>query len=169
MSTYKYLYHTPPDFDDIWLASNGTSLTGLWFKGFNTILENDPNVTEQNLPIFEQTARWLDIYFSGQAPDFTPKYLLGRISPFQKEVYAIMSDIPFGQTMTYQTIALQIAKNRGIAKMSPQAIGGAVGANPICLILPCHRVLGKDGSLVGYSNGIQNKIALLRLEKIIWH
>ena len=169
MPTYQYLYHTPPDFDDIWLASDGASLTGLWFQGFKPTLAKASNITDQNLPIFRRTIRWLDIYFSGQAPNFTPRYRLGRISPFQKEVYSIMKDIPFGQITTYQAIALQIAKNRGIAKMSPQAVGGAIGANPICLILPCHRVLGKDGSLVGYSNGIQNKIALLRLEKIIWH
>lgn len=180
---YKHFYHTPANFDDIWLMSDGKSLTGLWFVGSRDELQHDQAATEQDLPIFDQTSRWLDIYFSGHAPDFTPKYRLGRCTPFQKSVYAIMKNIPFGSTMTYGEIADHLVQNqqkdqRNLinlsqnkskpTKMSPQAIGGAVGANPICLILPCHRVIGSNGNMVGYSGGIDNKIALLRHEGIIW-
>jgi len=108
----------------------------------------------------------LDVYFSGQEPDFTPKFRIENSTPFRREVLEILVSIPFGKTMTYDEIAAQIAKNHGIEKMSAQAVGGAVGKNPIGIIIPCHRVLGSGKSLTGYSGGIKNKIGLLKVERI---
>lgn len=117
------------------------------------------------MPIFDKTIRWLDIYFSGQEPDFTPEYKIENLTPFRKQVIDIMNKIPYGKTITYNDIAKEIAKSKGIEKMSAQAVGGAVGWNPICIIIPCHRVVGTNGSLVGYGGGINNKIKLLETEK----
>ena len=115
--------------------------------------------------IFKKTSKWLDVYFKGNVPDFTPKYKIENLTPFRKEVIDIINEIPFGKTLTYNDIAKIIAKKRGIEKMSSQAVGGAVGWNPICIIIPCHRVVGTNGSLTGYGGGIKNKVALLTLEK----
>lgn len=161
--TYTYHYHSP--LGGITLSSNGTELTGLWFDGqkyFGDTLSKDHE--EKSLPIFEQVVRWLDIYFSGKAPDFTPPLLM-KTTPFRKAVWEIMLTIPFGQTMTYGEIADKIAKQKGLAKMSAQAVGGAVGHNSISLIIPCHRVVGTNGSLTGYAGGIEKKVQLLTLEK----
>lgn len=117
------------------------------------------------MPIFDKTSKWLDIYFSGQEPDFTPEYKIENLTPFRKQVIDIMNKIPYGKTITYNDIAKEIAKSKGIEKMSAQAVGGAVGWNPICIIIPCHRVVGTNGSLVGYGGGINNKIKLLEIEK----
>ena len=119
---------------------------------------------EKSLPIFEQSARWLNIYFSGKAPDFTPPLSM-QTTPFRKAVWEVMLTIPFGKTMTYGEIAKRIAQQRGLSKMSAQAVGGAVGHNSISLIIPCHRVVGTNGSLTGYAGGIEKKVQLLTLEK----
>lgn len=161
--TYTYHYDSP--LGGITLSSNGTELTGLWFDGqkyFGDILEE--NYEEKSLPIFEQTARWLDIYFRGKVPDFTPPLYM-KTTPFRKAVWEIMLTIPSGKTMTYGEIADRIAKQKGLSKMSAQAVGGAVGHNSISLIIPCHRVVGTSGSLTGYSGGIAKKVQLLTLEK----
>lgn len=117
------------------------------------------------MPIFDKTIKWLDIYFSGQEPDFTLEYRIENLTPFRKQVIDIMNKIPYGKTITYNDIAKKIAKSKGIEKMSAQAVGGAVGWNPICIIIPCHRVVGTNGALVGYGGGINNKIKLLEIEK----
>ena len=104
------------------------------------------------------------LYFSGKIPDFTPKYKIDDISPFRRRVIDIMNRIPYGKTVAYNDIAKEIAQERGLEKMSAQAVGGAVGANPICIIVPCHRVVGTNGSLTGYGGGIKNKVRLLELE-----
>lgn len=163
---YKWLYKTPNNFDDIILNSDGNYLTGLWFVGSRDSLKHSLNCIEEKLPIFEETIKWLDIYFSGNNPNFTPKYKINNLTPFREMVTNIMNQIPFGCTMTYGDIAKIIAKEKGIEKMSSQAVGGAVGANPICIIIPCHRVLGANNSLTGYGGGINNKIALLENENI---
>lgn len=124
------------------------------------------NGTEKLLPIFEETVRWLDIYFGGGVPDFEPAYRVGNLTDFRREVQAQMREIPYGKTVTYGDIARAIAAKRGVGRMSAQAVGGAVGANPICIIVPCHRVMGAGGKLTGYGGGIENKKALLRLEGI---
>lgn len=164
--TYKWLYKTPNNFDDIILNSDGKYLTGLWFAESRDSLKHSLNCIEEKLPIFEETIKWLDIYFSGNNPNFTPKYKINNLTPFREMVTNIMNQIPFGCTMTYGDIAKIIAKEKGIEKMSSQAVGGAVGANPICIIIPCHRVLGANNSLTGYGGGINNKIALLENENI---
>lgn len=161
--TYTYHYNSP--LGGITLSSNGTELTGLWFDGqkyFGDTLTK--KYEEKSLPIFEQSARWLDIYFSGKAPDFTP-LLYMQTTPFRKAVWKIMLTIPFGKTMTYGEIAKRIAKQKGLPKMSAQAVGGAVAHNSISLIIPCHRVVGTNGSLTGYAGGIEKKIQLLTLEQ----
>lgn len=166
---FIYHYHTPEGFDDLLLRFNGEALTGLCFEG-----SRDENNYKRfpvetglgaSLPlVLQETVRWLDLYFSGHQPDFIPTYRIEGSTPFRKEVSDIMCEIPYGETMTYGEIAGKIAHNHGIGKMSAQAVGGAVGWNPIGIIIPCHRVMGANGNLTGYGGGIHNKIALLRLE-----
>ena len=160
-----YTYHYCSPLGGITLSSNETELTGLWFDGqkyFGDTLPED--YEEKFLPVCEQTARWLDTYFSGKAPDFTPPLCM-KTTPFRKRVWEIMLTIPFGQTMTYGEIANKIAREKGVSQMSAQAVGGAVGHNSISLIIPCHRVVGTNGSLTGYAGGIDKKIKLLAMEK----
>ena len=123
------------------------------------------NCEERKLPVFDETIKWLDIYFAGNEPEFTPRYKIENLTAFRREVVDIMRKIPYGEIITYGDIAKEIAKKRGIEKMSAQAVGGAVGWNPLCLIIPCHRVMGANGAITGYGGGIHNKIALLELEQ----
>ena len=163
--TYKWFYKTPNEFDDIMLNSDGEYLTGLWFVNSKDSLKHNINCEEKELQIFIQTCKWLDSYFSGEVPHFTPKYKINNSTPFRDMVIEIMNKIPLGETITYSDIAKEIAKKKNIKKMSSQAVGGAVGWNPICIIIPCHRVIGANGNLTGYGGGIKNKIALLKLEQ----
>lgn len=156
---YQWKYQTPASFDDIILQSDGVYLTKVAFEN-----QVEKNKEEKNLPIFKETCKWLDCYFSGQNPSFTPKYKLENMTSFRKRVIEIMSEIPFGRTITYSEIANQIAKEQGISKMSSQAVGKAVGKNPIGIIIPCHRVVGKNKTMTGYAGGIKNKMELLKLE-----
>lgn len=159
-----YMYHYSSPLGGITLASNGTHLIGLWFDGqkyFADTLQNP--VQEESLPIFKDTCRWLDMYFSGKKPSFTPPIQM-RTTPFRKQVWEILLQIPYGHTMTYGEISDKIAKEKGIKKMSAQAVGGAVGHNSISLIIPCHRVVGANGNLTGYAGGLDKKIYLLKLE-----
>ena len=161
----EYVSHYESPFGDITLASDGEALIGLWFdkqKYFADAL--DEKHEEKELQIFGQTKRWLDIYFSGKEPDFTPPLKM-KTTPFRRAVWEIMLTIPYGKTMTYGEIAKKIAEQKGIKQMSAQAVGGAVGHNSISLIIPCHRVVGANGSLTGYAGGIDKKIKLLTLEK----
>lgn len=113
-------------------------------------------------PALDAACRWLDVYFSGQEPDFTPKlHLVG--SDFRQAVWALLRKIPYGQTTTYGALAGQLAEQSG-KRVSAQAVGGAVGHNPVSLIVPCHRVVGSDGSLTGYAGGVEKKMRLLTLE-----
>ncbi len=159
------IHHYVSPLGGITEASDGEHLIGLWFDGqkyFADALDSD--YEEKGLPVFQQTDRWLDIYFSGKKPDFTPPLYM-KTSEFRKAVWEVMLTIPYGKTMTYGEIAETIAKQRGIARMSAQAVGGAVGHNSISLIIPCHRVVGTSGSLTGYAGGIDRKVKLLQLEK----
>lgn len=159
-----YTHHYDSPLGGITLASDGTALTGLWFDGQKYFADAlAPKHTEKALPVFQEADRWLDIYFSGKAPEFTPPLNM-RTTPFRKAVWEILLTIPFGRTMTYGEIAQSIARSRGLARMSAQAVGGAVGHNSISLIIPCHRVVGTDGSLTGYAGGIDKKLRLLKLE-----
>ena len=159
-----YIHHYDSPLGGITMASDGTALTGLWFDGqryFAAHLSSDHE--EKALPVFEQTEHWLDIYFTGKAPDFTPPLQM-RATPFRKAVWDILLTIPYGKTLTYGEIANRIAEQRGLSRMSAQAVGGAVGHNLISLIIPCHRVVGSNGSLTGYAGGIDRKMKLLTLE-----
>ena len=164
--TFTKIYRTPNDFDDMIMSSDGEMLTGLRFINSQNQSKHTMDREENDLLVFGSTKEWLNIYFSGRQPDFMPAYRIDRLSPFRKEVSDIMQTIPFGQTMTYGEISALIAQKRGIRKMSAQAVGGAVGWNPLCIIIPCHRVIGVNKSLTGYGGGIKNKIALLKLEGI---
>ena len=150
----------------ITMASDGQSLTGLWFDGQKYFAVNLPEEhIKRQLPVFMQAAEWLDVYFSGKAPNFTPPLSMEGISPFRKRVWEIMLEIPFGQVSTYGQIAKQIAAETG-RNVSAQAVGGAVGHNSISLIIPCHRVVGTNGSITGYAGGIDKKLALLKMEGV---
>ncbi len=163
--TYKYTYKTPDNFSNMIMNSNGESLTGLWFEGSRDSSKHIVDCEEKDLEIFKETSKWLDIYFSGENPNFIPKYKIVNLTPFRQDVIDIMNSIEYGQTLTYNDISKTIAEKRGIKRMSSQAVGGAVGWNPICIIIPCHRVVGINGSLTGYGGGIKNKVELLKLEK----
>ena len=160
---YTFCYSSP--MGRVTLASNGEALTGLWFEGqkyYAATLEKEHE--EKTLPVFAQTVHWLDIYFSGERPDFTPP-LRPKGSSFQQAVWAILLTIPYGQTMSYGQIANCVAAERGLPHMSARAVGAAVGRNPISLIIPCHRVLGANGSLTGYAGGLDRKRQLLQMEQ----
>lgn len=162
----SYIHHYASPLGGITLASEGDSLTGLWFDGqkyFGASLSGEHR--EKYLPVFRQTEKWLDIYFSGKATGFTPPITMNG-TDFRKDVWDILLTIPFGQTMTYGEIAERIAAQKGLSSMSAQAVGGAVGHNPVSLIVPCHRVIGSDGSLTGYAGGIDKKLWLLNMEGV---
>lgn len=146
-------------------ASDGIALTGLWFDGqkyFGSTLTEE--CEERELPVFAKTKDWLDMYFNGEIPDFMPS-LVASGSDFRKAVWKILRQIPYGQTTTYGDIAKKMASQMGIAQMSAQAVGAAVGRNPISILIPCHRVVGSNGNLTGYAGGIDKKAALLALEQ----
>ena len=148
----------------ITLASDGEALTGLWFdrqKYFAASLEKEHE--ERMLPVFDLADKWLNLYFSGSEPGFLPPLLM-RTTEFRKTVWEILLSIPYGKTMTYGEIADRIAAGRGLSRMSAQAVGGAVAHNAISLMIPCHRVVGTDGSLTGYAGGLEKKIWLLEME-----
>lgn len=160
----EYTFHYNSKIGKIILSSDGEYLTGLWFDTSKN--KGNQEYITKPLPIFELTIKWLDEYFSSKNPDFTPKYKLKNLTPFSRMVTDLMLQIPFGQTTTYGKIARQIANIKGISKMSSQAVGRAVGNNPICIIIPCHRVIGCNNKIVGYNGGIDKKIKLLENENI---
>ena len=162
---YKWCYQTPDGFSNMIMTSDGEYLTGLWFEKSRDEKKHKAENEKRELPVFQETVKWLNLYFSGGVPDFTPKYKIENATAFRREVMEIMTTIPYGETVTYGDIAKQIAQKQGVKRMSAQAVGGAVGWNPICIIVPCHRVMGANGAITGYGGGIENKIALLKLEK----
>ena len=153
-----FLTHYASPLGPILLAADETGLTGLWFeaqKYFPSFWGVD--YQEKETPVLTETVRWLDVYFSGKDPGFLPP-LHPQGSPFRQTVWDILLTIPRGQTMTYGEIA------RRLGVRSAQAVGGAVGHNPISILIPCHRVVGSDGSLTGYAGGFDRKTRLLQLE-----
>ena len=146
------------------MTSDGEYLTGLWFEESTNNLKYQYEFIYKKLDIFNETSKWLDLYFKGIIPNFTPKYKINNITPFRKQVIEIINKIPYGSVITYNDIAKEIAKNNNIKRMSAQAVGNAVGSNPICIIIPCHRVIGINNKLIGYNGGIDNKINLLSHE-----
>ena len=159
-----YTHHYVSPLGGITMASDGEYLTGLWFDGQKYFADTlSVQHDEKDLDVFRRTDNWLDIYFSGKEPNFTPPLRM-KGTEFRQEVWQILLTIPFGKTMTYGEIAKILADRRGIKSMSAQAVGGAVGHNPISLIIPCHRVLGTNGALTGYAGGLEKKAWLLDME-----
>lgn len=160
-----YISHYESPIGKILLAADDAGVTGLWFEGqkyYASGLERAHE--EKETPPLEKAKRWLNVYFSGKEPGFAvPVHFAG--TAFQKEIWEILCTIPYGQTVTYGWIAKRLAARRGLSHMSAQAVGGAVGHNAISIIVPCHRVVGADGSLTGYAGGIDRKVKLLTLEK----
>ena len=153
-----YIQHYDSPLGGILLAADEIGLTGLWFEGQKYFARDLSDVRiEQETPVLAEAKRWLDSYFTGKEPDFTPPlHLIG--SDFRRRVWKRLLEIPYGQTTTYGALLG--------GGMSAQAVGGAVGHNPISIIVPCHRVIGANGSLTGYAGGIDKKIGLLTLEGV---
>lgn len=160
----QYINYYSSPLGNILLSADEGGLTGLWFeqqRHFATFLTGCERTA--NLPVFNEVRCWLDAYFAGYNPNFTPQlHMIG--TDFQRSVWRILLTIPYGQTATYGQIADRLATERGLAKMSARAVGGAVGRNHISLIIPCHRVVGSNGNLTGYAGGIERKVALLKIE-----
>ena len=159
--TYTTHYSSP--LGKIILVSNGTALTELDFA--EDVSAASATRTQKDLPVFEEVSRWLDAYFAGRDPGALPP-LAPHGTAFQQAVWKVLRGIPYGTTTTYGRIAARIAAARG-GRMSAQAVGGAVGRNPISILIPCHRVIGTDGSLTGYAGGLDKKEYLLELEGAI--
>ena len=161
-----YVQHYDSPLGVILLAADEIGLTGMWFDGQKYFARDlSAERVEQNTPILSEAKRWLDIYFAGREPDFMPPlHPIG--SAFRRSVWNILLEIPYGQTTTYGEIARRLAARRGLPRMSAQAVGGAVGRNEISILIPCHRVVGANGSLTGYAGGIDKKVKLLELEGV---
>ena len=162
---YRTDYESP--LGRVTLASDGESIVGLWLEGqkyFGDTVNGEMH-REDRLAIFAKTRDWLDRYFRGEKPAIAEILLAPAGNRFRQEVWKILCDIPYGEVMTYGAIARMIAERLVREKMSAQAVGGAVGHNPVSIIIPCHRVVGANGSLTGYAGGIRTKIRLLEHEK----
>lgn len=163
---YTSNYKSP--IGNLLIASKENKLVGLWIENQKYYLSNfkDEIIETENLEILVKTKKWLDRYFKGEKPDISELEINPIGSEFRKSVWEILKNIPYGEVITYNDIAKELAKQKGIKKMSAQAVGGAVGHNPISIIIPCHRVVGSNGSLTGYAGGIKKKIYLLEHEKV---
>lgn len=160
---YTAIYKSPVG--ELLLASDDIGLTGIWFDKDKFNASKDSAYEKKETPFISEAKRWLDVYFQGKEPDFTPTmHVTG--TPFQEEVWEMLSRIPYGKTTTYGEIAGELARRRGIPKMSAQAVGSAVGRNKISIAIPCHRVIGADGSLTGYGGGLDKKTFFLKLEGV---
>ncbi|WP_050637382.1 methylated-DNA--[protein]-cysteine S-methyltransferase [Candidatus Stoquefichus sp. SB1] len=161
---YKTDYDSP--IGKMILASDGQALIGLWLYNQKYFLGqlHEELVEKDDLNVFHLTKQWLDQYFNQQKPSITNLPLAPRGSKFQKDVWQILCEIPYGEVVTYGSIASQMAQKMKRETMSAQAVGGAVSHNPISIIIPCHRVVGSNGNLTGYAGGIDKKIKLLELE-----
>ena len=161
-----YITHCDSPVGTLLLASDGENLIGLWLEGqkhYGNGLD-DAVVTEDSLPIFSRTKRWLDDYFAGRKPDSSELSLMPRGSEYRRRIWQLLLEIPYGQTTTYGRLANEYEAKFGI-KTSARAVGSAVGKNPISILIPCHRVIGADGSITGYAGGAENKQYLLQLER----
>lgn len=175
----NYLYATPEGFSNLVLSAQEGVLTGVSFvkdEGLAGVAEGDSLKASEAIVVEEGmgslktseairlAVKWLDIYFAGGRPDFLPPYRLVDVTPFRQQVMDLLLAILYGRTVTYGELAKGLAEKNGRGRMSAQAVGQAVGWNPIGIMIPCHRVLGADGRLTGYAGGMANKQALLRLE-----
>lgn len=164
-----YISHYGSPLGGITLAATNDRLCGLWFDGqkyFGSTLREETE--EKEIPVLCQTRHWLDIYFSGKEPGFLPPFRLDG-TPFQQTVWNILSSIPYGKTQTYKEMATETARRLGRPHMAAQAVGNAIGHNPISILIPCHRVVGTNGSLTGYAGGTERKLALLQIEHIPYY
>lgn len=171
MEKIRLLYPTPPEFDDLMIESDGFYLTGLKFVTPSLKKESSGSLINSNLEedtpqVLKDTCKWLDAYFSGKRQEFTINCQLEGLTPFRKEVIDLLCKVPYGDTVTYGALADCISARQHGRRMSAQAVGGAVGWNPIVIIIPCHRVVGANKKLTGYGGGLNNKKALLRLEGV---
>ena len=150
------------------LGSDGTALTGFWMEGQKYFggTGKEPMEKQDSLPVFDAARDWLDRYFAGKKPEISELPLAPMGSAFQRGVWELLCEIPYGQVTTYGEIAKKMAARMGKSSMSGQAVGGAVGHNPISIIIPCHRVVGANGSLTGYAGGIEKKVKLLEHEGV---
>lgn len=161
---YKTEYNSP--IGKLMIASDGENIVGLWMEGqkyFANAIKNEV-IVEEDLPVFKKTKEWLDRYFEGKKPSIDELPLTPIGSPFRQKIWNMLCEIPYGKVITYGDIAKRIAKLENIESMPSQAVGGAVGHNPISIIIPCHRVVGSGGSLTGYAGGIDKKVRLLEHE-----
>lgn len=148
------------------MAEEGGALVGLWLMGQKYFPKELPPLGSGEGEIFTRTRRWLDAYFAGERPEPGELRLAPKGSAFARQVWELLLEIPYGETVTYGQLARELAKRRGLERMSAQAVGGAVGHNPISIIIPCHRVLGAKGQLTGYAGGLEIKRRLLELEGV---
>lgn len=163
---YRTSYDSPVG--PLMLASDGTSLTGLWMEGqkyFGGAIREEL-VQRDDLPVFAMTRTWLERYFARERPDPSELPLAPRGGEFRQAVWELLCQIPYGELTTYGHLTKEMAARLGRASMSAQAVGGAVGHNPISIIIPCHRVVGSGGSLTGYAGGIAAKLRLLEHEGV---
>lgn len=159
---YKTTYQSP--LGTLYLAADDGALTGVWYHGSAHFCAGlSPTAQEHSFEIFSDTTAWLDAYFASKPlPQMPPLRLIG--SEFQQQVWELLQEIPYGQTVTYGELAKEVARLRGMDKMSAQAVGGSVGRNRISILVPCHRVVGAQGKLTGYAGGTERKEFLLALE-----
>lgn len=165
MQMYKWFYDSP--LGQMTMFGTDLALMALYFSDeYRISFTPDSSSTETLTAVFSDTIKYLDNYFKGRIPDIYPHLEL-QATPFRLKVYEILTEIAYGQSLTYGQVARQLTDNDSKKIMSAQAVGGAVSHNPVCIIIPCHRVLGADGSLTGYSGGIKRKEQLLKLEKTV--
>lgn len=163
---YRTKYSSP--LGNVFIVCDETDILGVWIEGQKYFCTKtiEEAVEKEDYPLLVQAKDWLDRYFKGENPDISELPLKSIGSGFRQEIWNILKEIPYGNTMTYGDIAKRIAKNHGKERMSSQAVGGAVGHNPISIIIPCHRVIGSGGNLTGYAGGLDKKISLLEHEQI---
>lgn len=161
-----YVSHFTSPLGAISIASEGESLIGLWLRGQKYFFDSIKNqqVAEGESPVLLRAGEWLEDYFAGKRPPASELQLSPHGSEFRRTVWKLLLEIPYGEVRTYGDIAKEAAARLGVERMSAQAVGGAVGHNPISIIIPCHRVVGSDGSLTGYAGGVDKKLWLLRHE-----
>lgn len=163
---YKTTYLSP--LGELMIASDGQNILGVWLKGqkYFAITVSEEMEEKDDIPVFVKTKKWLNRYFAGQKPSINELPLAPSGNEFRQNVWKLLCEIPYGETTTYGELARKIAKQMNKTSMSAQAVGGAVGHNPVSIIIPCHRVVGTNGSLTGYAGGIDIKIKLLKLEGV---
>ena len=165
MNYYTH-YHSP--ISELTIASDGSSITGLWLKGQKYYMSEIIGSAEEanNIPLLLTAKKWLDSYFAGENPNTDGLPLAPAGSDFRKAVWRILLEIPYGECATYKEVAKQMASKDNRLNLPVRAVGGAIGHNPISIIIPCHRVIGTDGSITGYAGGIEKKLHLLAHEGI---